>query len=353
MRCASCVGRQRLEGLDRVLAQHLAERAARRHLRHPQREAAVVRFLQQQLLAAREGVGQGIAHGRVLRAVRAPVDGSAVGGSAPLSGPRRQRRVGRRQRRRDQARALDAARRVAADGRRAAAAGPALRSRRCSNDVVGRAACSAAWRAWSRSGRARAASLVPLSRTTTGRRNTIRLVFLRAARLALEQVAEHRDVARPAAPSPVLSEYSSCSRPPSTMMLPSSTSTFDSIDALVGGRAVERCSRSTAWTLETSWKIVSLTVPFSLICGRTRSVRPTSLRSMVWNGLTVLLAAAGVGELAGDEGHVLADHDLGFLVVQRQQVGRGQHVAVAVAFEEAGQEAQHVLAVVVGGRCRS
>jgi hypothetical protein len=32
-----------------------------------------------------------------------------------------------------------------------------------------------------------------------------------------------------------------------------------------------------------------LTVPFSLICGLTRSVRPTSLRSMVWNGLTVPL----------------------------------------------------------------
>jgi hypothetical protein len=50
---------------------------------------------------------------------------------------------------------------------------------------------------------------------------------------------------------------------------------------------------------------------------------------MVWNGLTEP-CAAGVGELAGDEGHVLADDDLGLLVVQRQQVGRGQHVAVAV-----------------------
>ena len=41
-----------------------------------------------------------------------------------------------------------------------------------------------------------------------------------------------------------------------------------------------------ACTLETSWKICSFTVPFSLICGFTRRVRPTSLRSMVWNGLT-------------------------------------------------------------------
>ena len=32
--------------------------------------------------------------------------------------------------------------------------------------------------------------------------------------------------------------------------------------------------------------MVSLTVPVSLICGLTRSVRPTSLRSIVWNGLT-------------------------------------------------------------------
>jgi hypothetical protein len=32
-----------------------------------------------------------------------------------------------------------------------------------------------------------------------------------------------------------------------------------------------------------------LTVPFSLICGRTRSIRPTSLRSTVVKGLTVLL----------------------------------------------------------------
>ena len=39
--------------------------------------------------------------------------------------------------------------------------------------------------------------------------------------------------------------------------------------------------------LDDSWKIVMRTVPFSLICGLTRSVRPTSLRSMVWNGLVL------------------------------------------------------------------
>ena len=35
-----------------------------------------------------------------------------------------------------------------------------------------------------------------------------------------------------------------------------------------------------------SWKIWSLTCPSSLICGLTRSVKPTSLRSTVWNGFT-------------------------------------------------------------------
>ena len=42
--------------------------------------------------------------------------------------------------------------------------------------------------------------------------------------------------------------------------------------------------------LETSWKMVSLTVPVSLIWGLTLRVRPTSLRSMVWKGLTAPVA---------------------------------------------------------------
>ena len=37
--------------------------------------------------------------------------------------------------------------------------------------------------------------------------------------------------------------------------------------------------------LEDSWTSVMRTVPFSPICGRMRSVMPTSLRSMVWNGV--------------------------------------------------------------------
>ena len=55
--------------------------------------------------------------------------------------------------------------------------------------------------------------------------------------------------------------------------------------------------------------------------------------------------AAGVGELAGDERHVLADHDLGFLVVQREQVGGGEDVALTVLLQETCEEAQHVDAV--------
>ena len=42
--------------------------------------------------------------------------------------------------------------------------------------------------------------------------------------------------------------------------------------------------------------MVSLTVPFSLIWGLTRRVRPTSLRSKVWNGLTVPLVEVPVLE---------------------------------------------------------
>jgi hypothetical protein len=55
--------------------------------------------------------------------------------------------------------------------------------------------------------------------------------------------------------------------------------------------------------------------------------------------------AAGVGVAAGDEGHVAPDDDLGLLVVQRHQVGRGQHVAGARALQEVGQRAQREQAV--------
>ncbi len=122
--------------------------------------------------------------------------------------------------------------------------------------------------------------------------------------------------------------------------------------ALVGdGPALE--VPGATWTLsaEVSWKICMRTVPFSLICGLMRSVRPTSLRSMVWNGLVV--ADAGVGELAGDEGHVLADDDLGLFVVEREQVRRRQDVGVGLRLQEARDRRQRVGAAVVlaAGRC--
>ncbi|HRO60551.1 MAG TPA: hypothetical protein PK177_15535 [Burkholderiaceae bacterium] len=49
---------------------------------------------------------------------------------------------------------------------------------------------------------------------------------------------------------------------------------------------------------------------------------------------------AGVRELAGDERHVLADDDPRFLVVEREQVGRGEDVRVGVGLERACQEAE-------------
>ncbi len=58
-----------------------------------------------------------------------------------------------------------------------------------------------------------------------------------------------------------------------------------------------------------------------------------------------VLAADGVEGLPGildrpadDERHVLAHHDLGLLVVQRQQAGRGQDVARTVALQRADQD---------------
>ena len=118
-------------------------------------------------------------------------------------------------------------------------------------------------------------------------------------------------------------------RPPSTRIAPSSTTTVDSIERLVvDGPALLVPAAVVAFTLDCSWKIVMRTVPPSPICGLMRSVMPTSLRSMVWNGLVV--AGAGVGELAGDEGHVLADDDLGLLVVQRDQVRRRDDVGVGL-----------------------
>jgi hypothetical protein len=72
------------------------------------------------------------------------------------------------------------------------------------------------------------------------------------------------------------------------MIWPSSTTTFDSIERLfVDGPAFDVPGATCSDRLDASWKIVMRMVPFSPICGRMRSVMPTSLRSIVWNGLVV------------------------------------------------------------------
>jgi len=77
-------------------------------------------------------------------------------------------------------------------------------------------------------------------------------------------------------------------RPPNTRIAPSSTTTVDSIERLsVDGPALDVPGATLSLTLEDSWKIVMRTAPPSPTCGRMRSVMPTSLRSMVWNGLVV------------------------------------------------------------------
>ena len=79
-------------------------------------------------------------------------------------------------------------------------------------------------------------------------------------------------------------------RPPSTTIWPSSTSTLESMARRLVMMPAD-CVVST--TAEISWAISILTVPPSETWGRTRSMVPTSLRSMVWNGLDrVLLVVA-------------------------------------------------------------
>ena len=125
-----------------------------------------------------------------------------------------------------------------------------------------------------------------MSRTTTGRKNTMRLVFLRL-RVSVLNKLPNSGTSPSTGIFSWLPEYSSDSRPPSTTMEPSFTSTLVSMERLlvVGPLAelmVEGC------TLETSCEMDSRMVPFSLICGLTLSVMPTSLRSTVWNGFTGL-----------------------------------------------------------------
>ena len=67
------------------------------------------------------------------------------------------------------------------------------------------------------------------------------------------------------------------------------------------------------------------------------------LRSTVVKGDRARIG--GVGIAAGGKGHVVANDDLGLLVVQRHQVGGGEHVGIAALLQEVGQRAQVVLAV--------
>ena len=78
-------------------------------------------------------------------------------------------------------------------------------------------------------------------------------------------------------------------------------------------------------------------MPPSVICGFTRSITPTSRRSMVWNGCTVDDDPV-VAYWPGHERHVLADDDARFLVVERQQRGRGQDVGAGLRLQRAGEE---------------
>ena len=302
-----------LERVDVVEAQHLGQRRQRRRLRRPQHEALAVVFEQQRVRLG-EGVGQGVAgaHGCSVGCA------SAGSGSAPAP------TAGGRQRR------------AAAVGCGSiGGTGP-----RCSGEPAAGGSCGATGASLigiTTLGRGCAVLLLRADQVVAVQRQLVRVGLRRASpsgagrpsgwcvvlvRLSLRnsaptqrQVAEQRHLGSCCRCS------SSSIRPPSTMIWPSSTTTVDLDRALVGDRAgVARCRRDVARRLEFSWKIVMRIVPPSPICGLMRSVMPTSLRSMVWNGLVG--AGAGVGELAGDERHVLADDDLRLLVVERDQVRR-------------------------------
>ena len=125
------------------------------------------------------------------------------------------------------------------------------------------------------------------SRMITGRRKTIRLV-----RVLVRVALRNRPPTSGRSPSSgtlvLFSVNLSSMRPPSTRIAPSSTTTVDSIERLsVDGPALLVPGATLSLTLDDSWKIVMRIVPPSPICGLMRSVMPTSLRSIVWNGLVV------------------------------------------------------------------
>ena len=126
------------------------------------------------------------------------------------------------------------------------------------------------------------------SRTTTGRRNTIRLVFLRAARPSLNRLPSTGHVAQARHLGLV-----------ALGIRPADQAAEHDDGAVVDhhGRSIERLLvEGRCWVPGWSWPTSiadwtpgrSSCAPCrsSPICGRMRSVRPTSLRSMVWKGLT-------------------------------------------------------------------
>ena len=90
--------------------------------------------------------------------------------------------------------------------------------------------------------------------------------------------------------------------------------------------------RADGTSAETSSKRSRRTMPPSEICGVMRSVMPTSRRSMVAKVLPRLVSLV---ERRGDERDVLADDDLGLLVVGGEDVRRREDVDVGVALRRA------------------
>jgi hypothetical protein len=141
---------------------------------------------------------------------------------------------------------------------------------------------------------------------------------------------------------------SSCSRPPSTTMPPSSTSTLVSIARLLVIRPSLDNTDSAcdaAHLLEDHHLDGAVLADLRLDPQRQADV-------LALDGLERIDRAACrscVGVLSRSGTARSADDDLGFFVVQRQQVGRGQDVAVAVGLQEVGQETEHVDAVGTSG----
>ena len=132
-----------------------------------------------------------------------------------------------------------------------------------------------------------------------------------------------------------LSVSRSSIRPPSTIMPPSSTSTRVEMVRLLVTRSVVDTWAAAAAMPEASCSILSRIVSSSVICGVIFRMLPTSLRSMVWNGLTAPPAPPVLVNWPGQERHFLRDLDLRFLVVERDDRRHRDDVGVAVARERA------------------